>query len=268
MSPRLSSISRYRRVPDVATVDRLGRATTSRDLRPLPDQPGTFLHTVSDSDRLDHLAFKYFDQSRDWWRILDANPSFVDPETLLGDVRFVEALLPISWAGPEPRWAELPVALAALPGVTFALVGTDEEPVPVVSVTDGPTAFTILSALAADLDESVRSQMLTVPLAGALAGNVVLSATVRFAVLAPGAWRIVDLANHAIWTFRLDPTVNLILAMPGTLQFSWWISVEFNRALLGPSALRNVATGLGFEVGPEAEIRRIGKPIVVPPRTA
>jgi len=269
MSPLFSPTSRYRRIADVATIDGHGRATTSRDFRPLPDQPGTFQHVVSASDRLDHLAFKYYDQPRDWWRILDANPAFIDPESLLGDDRFVEVLLPVSWSGAEPRWSELQSALLATPGIGAALMGSETMPIPTATVSDGPVAFTIAGAMLVELNDSVQTQAVGGPLAAALAANlVVLAQPLRVEALGTAAWRISELASNVIWTFGFDPGPNVVAASPGTLEFAWSAAIAYNRALLGPQDLAAIAAATGFSTGMPTEIRRVGKPVVIPPRTA
>ncbi|MCH8532475.1 MAG: hypothetical protein LAT65_16615 [Saccharospirillum sp.] len=35
---------------------------------------GVVEHTLTRTDRLDHLAHHYYNDDRQWWRILDANP--------------------------------------------------------------------------------------------------------------------------------------------------------------------------------------------------
>ena len=75
-----SDLSRYRTLPDIVTTDAEGRTLASKTLRPLPEAPGTFRHTVEDVDRLDHLAYKYYRQPTKWWRMSDANPEFLSPQ--------------------------------------------------------------------------------------------------------------------------------------------------------------------------------------------
>ena len=53
-----SKLSRYRKLADVVTTDAKGRHLKSKSLRLLPEVSGTFLHTLQDVDRLDHLAYK------------------------------------------------------------------------------------------------------------------------------------------------------------------------------------------------------------------
>ena len=91
-----SKISRYRTLPDVVTTDARGRTVSSKALRPLPTVSGTFLHTVEGVDRLEHLAFKYYQQPRNWWRICDANPEFMSPQGLLGKEPVVTARFPLT----------------------------------------------------------------------------------------------------------------------------------------------------------------------------
>jgi len=101
-----SRISRYRKLPDLVTVDAQGRSLTSKDLRLLPDVVGTFQHTVEEGERLDHLAFKYYQQPRKWWRIADANPAFLSPLALLSQdpVATVRFRLTVAGGG-DPPWA-------------------------------------------------------------------------------------------------------------------------------------------------------------------
>src|SRR6059058_44650 len=102
-----AKISRYRKVPDVVTVDGQGRMLASKDLRMLPEVTGTFRHTVEAGDRLDHLGYKYYDQPRKWWHICDANPQFLSPQALVDQDAVVTARFPLTVAGGEPPWAAL-----------------------------------------------------------------------------------------------------------------------------------------------------------------
>jgi hypothetical protein len=114
-----SKNSRYRKLPDFVTIDRQGREITIKNLRPLPEVTGTFLHTIEDGDRLDHLAFRYYKQPRKWWRICDANPQFMSPQTLLGTESIVTFQFPLSFSGNgEPPPLSLVIRnLAQQPGI-------------------------------------------------------------------------------------------------------------------------------------------------------
>ena len=102
-----SRISRYRTLPDIVATDAEGRTLVSKTLRPLPEAPGTFHHTVEDADRLDHLAYKYYRQPTKWWRLSDANPEFLSPQALLGKDPIVTAHFPLEFEGAQPPWAAL-----------------------------------------------------------------------------------------------------------------------------------------------------------------
>lgn len=121
-----SKRSRYRATPDVAVLDAKGRVLPSKALRLLPDVTGTFRHTVAAGDRLDQLAFRYYSQSVQWWRICDAGPQVLSPLDLLGQGPLVTARFPVAVAG-DPPWAALRTALAAQPAVADALFQEDVD---------------------------------------------------------------------------------------------------------------------------------------------
>ncbi|WP_323813544.1 hypothetical protein [Cellvibrio sp. NN19] len=52
--------------------------------RPVTTLEGVIEHTITDTDRLDHLARHYYDDDRLWWRIIDANPQLLFADKLLG----------------------------------------------------------------------------------------------------------------------------------------------------------------------------------------
>jgi len=123
-----SKLSRYRTLPDVVTTDARGRTVSSKSLRLLPAVSGAFLHIVEEVDRLEHLAFKYYQQPRSWWRICDANPEFMAPQALLGKEPTVIVRFPLALATAEglPAWSELLRQLAALVGVERVQVVEEE----------------------------------------------------------------------------------------------------------------------------------------------
>jgi hypothetical protein len=45
--------------------------------RPITDAPGAVEHTIVAGTRLDHLSLGYFNDDRQWWRIMDANPGLL-----------------------------------------------------------------------------------------------------------------------------------------------------------------------------------------------
>ena len=64
--------------------DPLGR-TDFRGLLPRPIGPatGALEHMVRSGQRLDALAFEYFNDDRRWWRIADANRGFLNGQDML-----------------------------------------------------------------------------------------------------------------------------------------------------------------------------------------
>lgn len=127
-----SKISRYRKQPDIVTIDNKDRVLASRDLRLLPEVSGTFFHTVEEVDRLDHLAYKYYKQPRKWWRICDANPEFMSPQVLLGKEPIVTDRFPLTFHGngTQPPWADLLMNLSETLGVEDVKVVDDIRLVP------------------------------------------------------------------------------------------------------------------------------------------
>jgi hypothetical protein len=114
-----SRISRYRKLPDEAVAGPDGRTSEARSLRLLPAVSGTLLHTVSETDRLDHLASRYYREPRNWWRICDANGEFLSPRALLGQEPVVTDRFPLAFDdddGPPP-WSALVRAVSGVAGV-------------------------------------------------------------------------------------------------------------------------------------------------------
>jgi hypothetical protein len=122
--------SRYRTPPHVTGPDAHGRITLAVDARPLPSAHGTYHHILSDGDRIDAVAAKYYGDPLAWWQISDANPETLSPWTLFGVEPLVTATLTAVPADtrskPEPLWTALLTELGALPGVENVTVEDDE----------------------------------------------------------------------------------------------------------------------------------------------
>lgn len=116
-----TKLSRYRKLPDIVSLDAQGRRTESKSLRLFPEVSGTLQHTVDQGGRLDHLAFKYYKQPRKWWRICDANPEFMSPRNLLGKTPMVTADFPLRFTGE----GDLP-SLSILLSELLRLVGVQD----------------------------------------------------------------------------------------------------------------------------------------------
>lgn len=112
-----SKQSRYRRVPDVTVPDARGRLVFSKDIRLLPEVTGTYRHTVEAGDRLDQLAWTYYGQPLQYWRICDANPVSLSPLALVGQEVLVTTRFPVTSPADDLPWAALLTALSATVGV-------------------------------------------------------------------------------------------------------------------------------------------------------
>jgi len=114
-----SKFSRYRKLPNIVTLDALGQRVESKDLRIVPEVSGIFSHTIEEVDRLDHLAFKYYKQAKKWWRICDANPEFMSPTALLGKDPMITTRVPLRFedSTAQPPWAEFQHRLSHIVGV-------------------------------------------------------------------------------------------------------------------------------------------------------
>lgn len=262
-----SKISRYRGLPAVAVPDAQGRVLASSSLRLLPAATGVFQHAVEEFDRLDHLAYKYYDQPRDWWRIADANPGFLSPLALLGHEPRRTLRIPLGWAGPWAPWAQLLAALRATPGVEAAHLGTEEHPEPDVEVVQGPLAFTLDPALTAELDASVLSRGLTPPLEAALSlAGAEFSDAAEPAKADAVTWRVTGLRTRRVLTVRHFPDEALLNVYESALHHHWTLSVTLDTLVASMEDLLGMLEARGFGAGPPAELRRIGKPITIPPR--
>jgi hypothetical protein len=116
-----------------------GRTRLTTDLRQPPALSGNFQHTLADSDRLDHLAFKYYKQPTKWWRICDANPDFMSPQGLLGAEPVDTARWSLDFASPIPPWTELVRRLMDQVGIDDVQVVEDIELLPEQQVVGGQT---------------------------------------------------------------------------------------------------------------------------------
>jgi hypothetical protein len=113
-----SKISRYKKLAGIVTTDARGRSLESKRIRLLPGVSGTFLHTIEENDRPDHLAYKYYKHPLKWWRICDANPGFMSPMELLGKETMVTTRFPVTYdLESNPPWYEIIKRLSLVPGV-------------------------------------------------------------------------------------------------------------------------------------------------------
>jgi len=265
-----SKISRYRALADEVAVDAQGRAAASKVVRLTPEVDGTFLHVVEDVDRLDHLAFKYYDQPRDWWHIADANPDFFWPPAMIGDDPRRTILVPLTWEGLEPPWVDLVGTLCRVLGVERAQLGTPEQPIAVSEVVQGAPLGDLDRALAVALDASVRTQSIAPALAAALSANgITIDGIVRPEKVDAATWRIVVLSvPSVIYTVGDFPADDLLRVYESGLRFHWILTLTYNALTTSEIALLQRIDDQAFAPGAAAAVRRTGKSIVIPPRAA
>lgn len=74
--------SRYAKVPILELTDAEGRPIRYLGTRFIPATEATAGHRVNAGERLDHVAFRHFNDPERFWRICDANGA-MRPEDLL-----------------------------------------------------------------------------------------------------------------------------------------------------------------------------------------
>ncbi|MBH0775552.1 hypothetical protein [Nocardia bovistercoris] len=121
--------SRYRDPTVTLPPDVHGRAPATTPLRRRPATTGTFRHVVAEGERLDQLAYRYYEESTAWWRICDANAAFLSPLELLGQEPVFTVRIPLLGLdiGPAPDWRAVVGALTAIVGVEDVAVAEDIE---------------------------------------------------------------------------------------------------------------------------------------------
>jgi nucleoid-associated protein YgaU len=75
--------SRYAGVQVITPPDVSGQRHRVLALRTPAETPGVIEHVVSEGDRLDLLAHRFYGEPTKYWLILDANPDVLNPFQLL-----------------------------------------------------------------------------------------------------------------------------------------------------------------------------------------
>jgi nucleoid-associated protein YgaU len=73
--------SRYQNVGVYEAQDATGRIVKALKIRFIPPTPAGYLHTFTNDERLDILAFRFYGNAEKFWLIADANTE-MDPEDL------------------------------------------------------------------------------------------------------------------------------------------------------------------------------------------
>ena len=97
VAPAFPANSRYHKTPLARLTMRDGTEVTYLRRRFVPDAENFALlqyHTVTEGERLDHIAAKYFSDPEQFWRLCDAN-GVVRPNDLLQPIgRMIRITLP------------------------------------------------------------------------------------------------------------------------------------------------------------------------------
>lgn len=277
-----SKISRYRGSPDIAVEGVEGRVVASKGLRLLPPElPEGLVHTVEDGDRLDHLAFKYYKQPRAWWHIADANPEFLSPEALLGSEPRSTLEIPVAWEGPTPPWSGVLRELALRPGIERAVAGTPTRPRPHREHRQGLELFAVadagvvepLQALAQHLrtggvaGEGLSPGDLVALLQSVLEGEgVVLAGPLVLLSVETHRWRVSEEGAERIHAFHLFEDEAVVRVYENVVRHEWILVVVHDPLVITAAALLERISDRGFSTRAPTEIRREGKPLVIPPR--
>ena len=264
----LSKNSRYRGLPDIVLKDEGGIVRKSLTLRRLPEVNARFEHTLKESDRPDHIAFKYYQQSRNWWQISDANPDFKSPRELFGKSADQISAFSLRYVGTVAPWNDMFAALRARLGVLSVEKGNADFPLPAVEVSDGTALFTIPAALSTDLTSSAFAQELTASLRAALsAGGLTLGTEILLSHMSATVWRLKDRQTEDVFTLAESTSGGPIAVSDTVIRHSWSTTIRSNRKNISPGEIRDQIALFGFGVDAPQTKSRIGKAIRVPPVT-
>ena len=274
-----SKSSRYEPLPDVITTDVRGHVLESRQLRLPPAVAGEQFHTVKEGDRLDHLAHTYYRQPQRWWRICDANPSFLSPQALLGKGLHRTVRFPIAWDGKAPPWSDMLRSLSQALGVEEVRLGHADQEHPEVQYRNGEALFVVReTAFVQELQELANYLRVGQPAAAhRSAGELVamlqttleaeglgFEGAVQLVAVEPIRWRIQDMGSGSTYTVQLFGSEAAVRVYESTLHYAWEVMLRYNEMNTSPEELVDCMAESGFEVGRPEEVGRVGKQIAIP----
>ena len=260
-----SKISRYNKLTDTVITDESGQETASRSLRLLPEVAGVVEHTLEESDRLDHLSYKYYRQPRNWWRICDANAEFKSPRSLLGKdpLKTTNFTISLTAITATAAWHSLKTELSVLVGVQQILFGSQQQPIPVEQIIDGPFLFTLVSGMTTELDNSIYLQLLSTPLLTAISmAGFSISGDIRLEKINDNRWQLLDKGDNALYIFSLEGTD--INVFQGQLHYEWEMSIKHNEKNISSGELAGKINETEFTTIEPVQLSRAGKLIAIP----
>ena len=262
--------SRYSKLTSVVTENKFGISVRSVGVRRLPETQGRFQHTVDSADRLDHLGYKYYDRTLQWWRICDANKSFLSPLQLLGKDARREALVTIKITHPQPLWQTYLAAIKALDGVIDANFGSVEQREAIVSFNENLAGS--LGDIADSFIPLLNQAVLTQALASSLLDELetlsleLSDHELRIANPSPNQhWRIHDLSGQQ----HIDLIVSgdTIVVLPLNVTHEWVLRLLINSARFNAEDLFAVLDSFNIEyLDGVASKSNVGQIILIPTR--
>jgi hypothetical protein len=239
--------SRYRNLPQSSNQTARRDSLLGVDVRFIPPVPGQFLHTVSDRERLDLLAFKYYSDPKRWWLLVDPRP-FVDEE------------LAVTSPGLLARTDQLLADLGALGTARLGTLGPTGAP-----TVDAFSTVVIVQYAAAATRPAIVDRL------RAAGYRLTASSAWPDGTGTAEAFSLTDPQLTQAWN---DLTATLA-SMPGvrrvvSLAAAERLLVSYNTALVERATLLRQITRRGFAVVPEDSLPRgrVGSRIVIPPNQA
>jgi hypothetical protein len=244
--------SRYRNLAEVHALDRNGQPVVALELRFIPETTGQFLHTVTDHDRLDLLAFKYYSDPSKWWQICDANQQFSFPLDLFDRGLAVDERLVLADTANAAQFGNL---LADVNGLARVQVQSNAPVAAEIVAIYNPAAVRqqIVGAIQLRGFRLLRSFSWTV------AQGTAESFTLEDPSLK---------ARWAAMLAELRPMPGMVALVPDLVGSA--IRITYNSAILTRSGILLAISRSGLAVSPELLVRpsRIGAKIVIPPNGA
>ncbi len=258
--------SRYFRLTEQMAPDRHGQLRSGKALRSMPAVAERMRHTIDGNDRLDHLGYKYYRRSRNWWHIVDANPSPLSPLAVLGDGAERSMECSIEFAGAKPPWHLLTGIMLQQPGVQAVRKLTSFAELTLV---DAGWLSDLNVALLPALTSAVLTQRLSNALETALqAAGLELTGEIGIAAETANRWLLWDLPPALPFRIEHDATVPQLSLFALQPVYNWRFAIDYNDGSIDDSAIRALITSLGFAFNESNAVGRIGKLIAIPANTA
>jgi phage tail protein X len=240
--------SRYYNVSESAPVDAAGERLVGKDVRVIPDTPGTFQHAVAGHDRLDLLAYKYYGDSTRWWQIADANPAFPFPPDLLDRGPLVEELLALVDADNAARLQSLLATWNAIGQVKLQ------------------SSSLVIADIVVSFAPAARPQILSA--IGQYGFRLVRSYTWTAGAATFEAFTLDDRDLKTRWRAmvqRLDAMPGLAAVLSNLAEAT--LRIAYNGAVVARADIVAAMGRSGFAISPteSQRVERIGARIVIPP---